>query len=229
MNCRKWQPLRRGPIAAGARYDGPVGPAPQNQHARRLKASWYSTRARAAGAPPPGQSSSGGSAGAPSARPLRDQGDRCALRAEVVRIRASKTNPEAEHEDFRLLVGPFARGARGTPCRRRRAGRHRPRDPAQPLPHQRTTPGPRGAGRPHGRLIALRSPRARRRARGGGARRRPRSRWPAAGGRRRWSPATPRASPARTGPSPGSSAAAVGKRRREHAPAGLRKSRYRTR
>ena len=27
----------------------------------------------------------------------------------MVRIRASKTNPEAEHEDFRLLVGPFAR------------------------------------------------------------------------------------------------------------------------
>ena len=26
-----------------------------------------------------------------------------------VRIRASKTNPEAEHEDFRLLVGPFTR------------------------------------------------------------------------------------------------------------------------
>ena len=26
-----------------------------------------------------------------------------------VRVRASKANPAAEHEDFRLLVGPFAR------------------------------------------------------------------------------------------------------------------------
>ena len=40
-------------------------------------------------------------------------------RDEQLRVRASKANPAAEHEDFRLLVGPFARALDELRARRR--------------------------------------------------------------------------------------------------------------
>ena len=52
--------------------------------------------------------------------------------------------------------------------RRRRGRGPRARHPAQPLPDQPAAAGPRGPGRPRGRLVALRPARARRGARAAG-------------------------------------------------------------
>ena len=116
-----------------------------------------------------------------------------AVRDEQLRVhvRASKANPAAEHEDFRLLVGPFARAIEELRAAERPAGADR----VVPLSPYHINE----------RL------RASLRSSCGGGRRRRRCRWPAAGGHRRWSPATPRASPSRTGRSRGCSAAAAGK------------------